>query len=200
MRCPRIDTDEVVNAGQYRFGEVHVKFVRLATERRHQRDADLLSQTTIEAFAGHKDQARIKPGEPVPPHEYPGAPTFLQVEHSHCRIVKFVLGNLKEIVSGIPLDQTLQHLYAVALLRKAATSQYVLKFLSGTRNVHYAAVVCARGKKTDKTGFSDKVTDRISMAYEKNVHIGRPVHKRAFAGLGDHHRITVFRINCDVVW
>ena len=58
----------------------------------------------------------------------------------------------------------------------------------------------APAAKTDKTGFSDKVTDRISMAYEKNVHIGRPVHKRSFAGFGDHHRINVFRINCDVVW
>ena len=64
----------------------------------------------------------------------------------------------------------------MALFRKAATGQYVLKFLPGAGNIHHAAVVCTGGKKTDQTGFSDEVTDGISVTYEKNVHIGWPVY------------------------
>ncbi len=187
-----------MDSGQHRFRKVHVELVRLSTVRRHERVADFLPQTTVEAITRHKYQTRIKPGESVPPHEYPRTPTFLQVKHSHCRVVKFVFGDLKEIVTGIPLDQVLQYLDSVAVFRKPAASQHLLQFLPGARNVHHAAVVCARRKKTDKTGFSDKVTDSVSMADKKNVHIGRPVNERSFTGFGDHHRFTVLLITRDV--
>ena len=88
-----------MNAGQHRFGKLHVKFRARAVECALENFLQFHTRLGVVVFARQVDQAGVKPCVNIPPHEHACTGALAQSQDAHRGIEKFVVADLEQFIA-----------------------------------------------------------------------------------------------------
>ena len=193
-RAPCVDVDDEVEPGQHRFRQTHRELGVGAAQRLLQDPLDHQPAGGGEPVPRHEHDAGVEAPEPVRVHEQPDPLPLLQVEDPHRGLEQLAGRDLEEQLAREGVDDVLQGLGGVAVLRVAGAAEHRGGLAPQQGDVARHAVVGGGGVEAEEPAHPADVALGVELPDPDVVEVTRAVHGGADIGAGEHQQLGLLRV------
>ena len=179
-----LGVDDVVQAGQHRFGDAGRVVGALAAERLLQDLLDLAPVLGVEPLARDEDKAGEEAAEHVATDEEPDAAALAEMEDAERDLEQLLVCDLEQLVPRVRLEDLDQRLVVVAAGQQPGAIEHVLHLPAQQGDLPRACAVDGVGEEPEEAAFRFHLAGLVEPLHTDIVEIGRPVHGRARVRLG----------------
>ena len=179
-----LGVDDVVQAGQHRFGDAGRVVGALAAERLLEDLLDLAPVLGVEPLARDEDQAGEEAAEHVATDEEPDAAALTEMEDAECDLEQLLVCDLEQLVPRVRLEDLDQRLVVMAAGQQPGAIEHALHLPAQQRDLPRARAVHGVGEETEEAAFRFHLAGLVEPLHTDIVEIGRSVDGRPRIRLG----------------